>query len=222
MTLGEFISDYRKEHKLSMQALADKSNLSKGYISMLENNFIPTNTNKKITPSVEAIKKLAHGMNVSFEYLLSLIDGDVSWEENKADAKIYKALKLNYIYVPRYSNICCGNGGFADDNVLEFVPVPNDGLNENKEYFCQYASGDSMADMIQDGDLIIFEKCSVPAVNAIGCFCVGENESMCKKFTVVNGVPILKPLNSVYDPVIVNTEDFKCLGILKKIIKTIR
>ena len=202
--IAQNIKFYREKCGLSQDELGDKIGISGKTISSWEIG--------RTEPNMGYVQALCEAFNINANDLIY----------GKEDTELYKSLKLNYIYVPRYSNICCGNGGFADDNVLEFVPVPNDGLNENKEYFCQYASGDSMADMIQDGDLIIFEKCSVPAVNAIGCFCVGENESMCKKFTVVNGVPILKPLNSVYDPVIVNTEDFKCLGILKKIIKTIR
>ena len=215
-TIAETIKKLRIEKNLTIRELANELDVSYSSIGMYEQG--------RRQPNYETLEKIADFFNVDMNFLLgkSEIRNSYNMGLDEKDEKIYKALKLNYIYVPRYSNICCGNGGFADDNVLEFVPVPNDGLNENKEYFCQYASGDSMADMIQDGDLIIFEKCSVPAVNAIGCFCVGENESMCKKFTVVNGVPILKPLNSVYDPVIVNTEDFKCLGILKKIIKTIR
>lgn len=47
MYLGEFINKYRKENNLTMQDLANKCNLSKAYISMLENNFIPSNTGKK-------------------------------------------------------------------------------------------------------------------------------------------------------------------------------
>ena len=215
-TIAETIKKLRIEKNLTIRELANELDVSYSSIGMYEQG--------RRQPNYETLEKIADFFNVDMNFLLgkSEIRNSYNMGLDEKDEKIYKALKLNYIYVPRYSNICCGNGGFADDNVLEFVPVPNDGLNENKEYFCQYATGDSMADMIQDGDLIIFEKCSVPAVNAIGCFCVGENESMCKKFTVVNGVPILKPLNSVYDPVIVNTEDFKCLGILKKIIKTIR
>ena len=215
-TIAETIKKLRIEKNLTIRELANELDVSYSSIGMYEQG--------RRQPNYETLEKIADFFNVDMNFLLgkSEIRNSYNMGLDEKDEKIYKALKLNYIYVSRYSNICCGNGGFADDNVLEFVPVPNDGLNENKEYFCQYASGDSMADMIQDGDLIIFEKCSVPAVNAIGCFCVGENESMCKKFTVVNGVPILKPLNSVYDPVIVNTEDFKCLGILKKIIKTIK
>ena len=212
-TIAETIKKLRTEKNLTIRELANELDVSYSSIGMYEQG--------RRQPNYETLEKIADYFNVDMNFLLGKSDIRNSYNIKKKDTKIYKALKLDYIYVPRYNNICCGNGGFSDDNVLEFVPVPSENLNDNKEYFCQYATGDSMADMIQDGDLIVFEKCSTPKLNTIGCFCVGEDESMCKKYTVVNGVPILKPLNNEYDPVIVNCEDIKCVGILKKIIKTI-
>ncbi len=216
-TIADTIKQLRIEKNLTIRELANELGVSYSSIGMYEQG--------RRQPNYETLEKIADYFNVDMNFLLGKSDVRNSYNlnhnNNKKDTKIYKALKLDYKYIPLYGNICCGNGGFSDDNILELVPIPSENLNDNKEYFCQYAVGDSMADMIQNGDLIVFEKCSVPQPNTIGCFCVGENESMCKKFTVVNGVPILKPLNSDYDPVIVNTEDFKCVGILKKIIKTI-
>lgn len=204
ISIAENIKKNREKYRLSQDELGEKINVSGKTISSWEIG--------RTEPNMGYVQALCETFNITTDELIY---------SNKKDTNIYKALKLDYIYVPRFGNICCGNGGFSDDNVLEFVPVPSESLNDNKEYFCQYATGDSMADMIQEGDLIVFEKCSTPQPNTIGCFCVDENESMCKKFTIVNGVPILKPLNNDYDPVIVNTEDFRCVGILKKVIKTI-
>lgn len=218
MTLGEFIKKYREDNNnMSMQVLADKCGLSKGYISMFENNFIPNNTNKPITPSVETIKKLSKGMNVKFDYLLSLINDDVSWNE---DEELYTNVGLDYIKVPLYSPICCGDGGFNDDNILDYIPVPSLKLSPRKEYFCQYAKGDSMKGAgIDNGDLLVFEKSSTIDNGLIGCFCVDENEAMCKKYTLVGGNIILMPMNSDYEPIAVDLLAFKCIGILKKVIK---
>ena len=41
MTLGELVHAYREERGMSMQEFADRSNLSKAYISMLERNRNP-------------------------------------------------------------------------------------------------------------------------------------------------------------------------------------
>lgn len=88
MTLDEILKDYRKKKGMTMQELAHKCGLSKGYISMLESNFKPTNTNKKIIPSITAIKKLSDGTGIDFDELLASVNGDV--QLSKADAFQYK------------------------------------------------------------------------------------------------------------------------------------
>lgn len=50
MTLGDIIKKYRKENNISMSEFASNCSLSKGYISMLENNINPRN-NKPISPT---------------------------------------------------------------------------------------------------------------------------------------------------------------------------
>lgn len=219
MKLDEIIKTYRSEHNISMQELADRCGLSKGYISMLENDFTPATTNKKITPSVETVKKLSAGLNIPFDILLKTINGDVSWDSTDED--LYQKAKLDFIRIPLYGPICCGNGGFNEDNIIEYVPVPSAGLNSSKEYFCQYAEGDSMKEKIEDGDLLVFEKNSAPELNTICCFCTDDNTSMCKMFVKSGSVYMLKPLNSAYDSIVVDSDTFRCIGKLKKIIRSV-
>lgn len=78
MRLGEIIKHYRVENNLTTEQLALKCGLSKGYISMLENNFKPSGRKKDITPSIQAVRKLSKGMDMNFDMLLASIDGEVS------------------------------------------------------------------------------------------------------------------------------------------------
>ncbi|MEG0411114.1 MAG: helix-turn-helix transcriptional regulator [Bacilli bacterium] len=77
MNLSQFIKSYRKANKLTMQELADKSGLSKGYISMLENdnNY---RGKKKTIPSIDVLKKLSKAMNISFDEIMNAVDDEVS------------------------------------------------------------------------------------------------------------------------------------------------
>lgn len=86
MKLGEIIKKYRLENNLTTAELATKCNLSKGYISMLENNFKPSGRKKDITPSLEAIKKISVGTGIEFDTLLATIDGEVSLLPLKEDS----------------------------------------------------------------------------------------------------------------------------------------
>lgn len=83
MTLGDIIKEYRKNQHLSMDAFSEKSGISKAYISLLEKNKHPK-TGKTIAPSIQCIKQAADGMNMDFNTLFSMIDGDVSLKDDSA------------------------------------------------------------------------------------------------------------------------------------------
>ncbi|MFR8848238.1 helix-turn-helix domain-containing protein [Clostridium fessum] len=81
MTLGDIIKQYRTSQHLSMDAFSEKSGISKAYISLLEKNKHPK-TGKTIAPSIQCIKQAADGMGMDFNTLFSMIDGNISLEEN--------------------------------------------------------------------------------------------------------------------------------------------
>lgn len=73
MTLKEYVIEYRKSHKISQRKFAAMCDLSNGFISMLEKGDNP-HTQKPITPSLPTLKKLATGMGISLDELLSVTD----------------------------------------------------------------------------------------------------------------------------------------------------
>ncbi|HEO8289113.1 TPA: helix-turn-helix transcriptional regulator [Streptococcus agalactiae] len=75
MKLGEIIKNFREEKKLSMDRFAEKSGLTKGYISMLEKNEHPK-SKKPIIPTEETLLKVAKGMGVDIDFVLSRLDSD--------------------------------------------------------------------------------------------------------------------------------------------------
>ena len=75
MTIGDILKQYREQHNISMDEFSKKSSLSKGYISMLENNINPRN-NKPIAPTLPTIDKIANGMGIDIDTLLKLLDND--------------------------------------------------------------------------------------------------------------------------------------------------
>lgn len=213
MKLSTIIKRYRKEYKLSTRSLADKIGCTNAYISLLENDKVKS-------PTIDFLNDLSTAMNISLNDLLEMMDDmNVSL---KKDEDIYNSAKIDFIRIPLYSPICCGDGGFIEDNIIEYIPVPSKGLESPDNYYCQLAKGDSMIDAgIDDGDLLVFEKTSQVYSGMIGAFCIDENEATCKKYTESNGMIILKPMNSKYDPIPIDplNNHFRCVGKLKKSIK---
>lgn len=120
---------------------------------------------------------------------------------------------------PVYDLLSCGTGGFVDDQIIDYVVLPAEMFSPSKEYFAQYAKGDSMINAgIKDGSLLIFEKTSDPQNGMIGCFCIDENIATCKRLSISGSQIILIPENPAYSPIIVPPESFRCLGKLAYVV----
>lgn len=77
MTLGDIIKNYRECKNITIGEFAEACSLSKGYISMLENNINPRN-NKPISPTLPSMAKVASGMGIELDTLLKMLDGKQS------------------------------------------------------------------------------------------------------------------------------------------------
>ena len=93
-----------KENNLTLEELSAKTGLTKQYLSMLENNK-NSRTKKPIIPSIRTLNKLADGMNMSLDELLTDPDeqdqlgeraleffadvGDKSRANNKTEEEYY-------------------------------------------------------------------------------------------------------------------------------------
>lgn len=67
MKLSEYISGYRKNHHLSLRALADQCGVSYQYINKLEKDEIEK-------PSLEFLSRLAKGTGITLQELLTIVD----------------------------------------------------------------------------------------------------------------------------------------------------
>lgn len=206
MNIGEYIKTKRIERKLTLEELGNLVGVGKSTVRKWENGMIKNIKRDKIS-------LLAKALDISPLNLLGM---------NEEDEDIYSKAGIDFIRVPLYSTLSCGTGGFVEDNIIEYVPVPSKDLKENREYFCQIADGDSMINAgIDNGDLLVFEKTSSIGVGSIGCFCIDENIATCKKYTVKNNVIMLMPMNTDYEPIIIDAinDGFKVLGLLRLCVK---
>ena len=73
MTLSELIIEYRNEHGISQRKMASQCKLSTGYISLIEKETNPQ-TGKPMVPSLAVLNKLAKGMGITLDKLLSVCD----------------------------------------------------------------------------------------------------------------------------------------------------
>lgn len=96
MTLGQIIKNYRQEHGYSMDVFAEKSGISKSYISMLEAN--KDSRGNVIAPSLKTISLAAKAMNMDFQDVFSQLDSDqavVINEYHSAPKRQYRIRAVN-------------------------------------------------------------------------------------------------------------------------------
>ena len=201
---GERIKKLRKEKGLTQQQLGEMLGVQKSAIAKYENGRVP-NLKK------ETISRLAEIFNVTPNYLLGIDEPSLHVHSHNID-------------IPLYSDVCCGDGIFVEDNIEEYISLPESLLSSRKDYFCQYADGDSMIDEnIQSGDLIIFEKTQQLNNGDVGCFGIEDNIATCKKYfnDSKQHCIILQPANDKYSPIIINEynyHEFKIIGKLALVI----
>lgn len=88
MTLGDIIKKYREDNNISMGEFANNCSLSKGYISMLENNINPRNQ-KPISPTLPSIAKVANGMKIDLDTLLKMMDNEQTIDLTSDKPRLY-------------------------------------------------------------------------------------------------------------------------------------
>lgn len=216
MEFKDLVKKRRLELEMSMEELGKKVGVSKATIQRWESGEIKNVRRDKIS-------KLADALHTTPSYLMGWNKQAYDMADSMVkDANIYKDSQISFIKVPLYGDISCGNGAFVDDNLIDYVAVPDDNLNPNSEYFAQYAKGDSMKNAgIDNGDIIVFEKTNFLEDNKIGCFCIDEGVATCKKFKKGLSYIQLIPANPNYDPIVIDLENtnFRIVGKLRKVIK---
>lgn len=209
MKIGLYVKDYRERHKLSMQEFADKADLSKGYISMLEKGKHPQN-DREIVPSIETVNKIAKAMNLSIDELLARIDGN-----QMIDISRDRPLPSNIITpaayaVPILGTICAGSGIHCEENFQGHFYVDH----TIKADYCLKVKGDSMIDAgIYDGDFAFIRKSFDYSDGDIYAVCWGAEESASlKKLYKMDDKVMLQPCNSDYAPTLVDADDIYIVG----------
>ena len=213
MKLSEIMKNYRKENRISTRVFADRVGCTNAYISLLENDKIKS-------PSIVTINGIAKAMNRTLDSLLNEMD-DMNIkmseviENNKDNISIDN---MQHNEIPLYSSICCGEGLFVDEQIEDYISIPNKFIKKGREYFANTAHGDSMIGKgIQEGDVLVFEKTNIIENGKIGSFCIGD-EYVCKIFRKLNnGAIILESANDKYDPIMVDVTD-ECFRIVGRLV----
>lgn len=216
MTFSELLIKYRSDHSLSQRKFAELCNLSNGYISMLENNLNPA-TGKPVIPTLPALNKIAHGMGISLDDLLAMVDDDAVISLRK-DPFPEELPPDNIISMPRMRTvpllgmIACGDPILAAENIEGDVSAPEHVVAD----FALRCKGDSMINArIYDGDIVYIRQQARVDNGQIAAVLIGDEATLKRVyFYPESNKLVLNPENPAYEPLIFIGDELATVRIL--------
>lgn len=206
------IKKLRKEKNLTQSQLGEQFNITKTGVSYWESG--------KTMPSIDMVNKLADFFGVNTDYLIKGMGNEVINQQTDSCIEREAFKPSNVIEIPLYSSISCGTGLFVDDNIEDYIAVPNRFVKPNKTYFANYACGDSMIGKgITDGDVLVFEHTQVLDNGQIGAFCINNENAVCKIFRrLSSGIVLLESANSAYEPIEIDVMKDDCFRVIGRLV----
>lgn len=209
MILGDLIKEYRREHGYSMDQFAKMSGLSKAYISILERNVNPVN-NKPVIPSLETIKAVAQAINMDFNDVIAVLDGNqpVSLKDEPEIPPGFEPMpKMKK--VPLIGAIACGDPITAMENREGEIDVPED-------ISCDFAlrcKGNSMIGAgIHDGDAVYIRIQPEVENGQIAAVRIGDEATLKRVYLHTDYIE-LRPENPDYESIIRRREEMNDVHI---------
>ena len=188
------------------------------YCAMIEDYINSFRNRQGSTPSV---RQIASGVGLAVgtvsKYLSYMRENGVLDYDGHRNITTRKSKGLmNMLYVPLLGSVSCGIPKFAEENIEEYVCLP-ESLFGRGEFFLLRARGDSMTGAgIEDGDLVLIRQQSTAEYNQIVVALV-DDEATLKRFRPKEHHICLHPENNRYEDIIVDS----CLiqGVAVKVIK---
>ena len=150
-------------------------------------------------PDIESLHKLADLFEVSIDELTAYD------KKNNSDNEL---ARINVL-----GSIPAGVPVEAVEDIVDWEEIPAEWLKKG-EYFALRIKGDSMSPTFLDGDIVVFKKQpDVDSGEYAAVFVNGYDATFKKVIKNESGNIILQPLNTDYDPIYVNQDEyFQILG----------
>ena len=121
----------------------------------------------------------------------------------------FQTVRTEMISLPIIGNVAAGQPIFAEENIVDYFPVPAD-VGPKGESFILNVRGDSMINAgIFNGDRVFVNSCCTARNGDIVVALIDDSATV-KTFYKENGYIRLQPENDTMDPIIV--EDCQILG----------
>ena len=214
MTLGDLVKEYREKHDISMDEFSKMCNLSKGYISMLENNINPRN-DKPIAPTLPTIRKIALAINMDIDSILKALNSDQEIYLNTKTKRPNQGISINVL-----DRVAAGIPINAIEEIIDTEEITEE-LARTGTFFGLKIKGDSMTPNICDGDIVIVRQQDDAESGDIVIATINGDEATCKRLRKYKqGIELISN-NPSYEPFEFSNEEIlnKPVKIIGKVVE---
>lgn len=215
--LGDLIKKYRADNGMSMEQFAQRSGLSKAYVSILERNRNPVN-GKPVVPSLETIKAVAQATGQDFNDIIAMLDVNQPVQVSPSIPAGFAPLPKKR-RVPRVGQIACGEPILAEENIDGYDEIPDDWGAD----FTLLCRGDSMEPKIKDGDVVAIRTQPQVENGEIAAVRIGEEATLKRVYCNGNTI-ILQAENPTFPPLVYSRQEAedihvegKAVGLCRKL-----
>jgi repressor LexA len=120
-------------------------------------------------------------------------------------------------WIPLVGDVAAGAPILAHEDVIDQIPLSKDWLDMGRDYFFLRIKGDSMAECIQPGDLVLVERGSTATKGEI-VVALLEDDATVKRFIPEKDRVLLRSDNPRYDDIVVD-KNLQILGRVKALIR---
>lgn len=207
--IGNRIEKSRKALGMTQEELAKTLGLNKSTIQRYESGKIE----KIKLPIIEA---MANALGVRPEYLAGKSDTSENNIEVLPNSKIHM--------IPVFETVSAGFGAYANDCIIDYIPIYIANISDVPDMMCIKVSGDSMYPKIEDGDIIVVRRQPCVDNGQIAVILIDGEDGVVKKINSGKDFIELISINPMYPPRRFEgkeTERIRIVGLVKQIIKNV-
>lgn len=207
MSIGEIIYSRRKELGLTLEEVGNFVGVSKSTVKKWESGFISNMRRDKIA-------LLAKILKIEPTKLIS---------ETSEPSNISAVILPDKIYrIPVFATVSAGLGAFAENEVVDYIPMIIDNPADVQDTFGLLVRGDSMYPKIEDGDTIVVHRQDSVDSGDIAVMLIDDNDGVVKKVVYGETWVELHSINPEYITRRFEGADVQRLRVVGKVIKVVK
>ena len=209
-TVGDRLKEYMKQHSIKQVDIIEKARPFFTENLKITKTDLSQYINNKTEPRSDKLHLLAKALNVDEAWLLGFDKGNKSNKQNSSDSpsNSIDTSGMHYVRVPIIGTIACGEPILAEQNIEGYTHELFEEEPQKDELFALRCKGNSMEPLIPDGALVLIHKQPTVEDDEIAAVQVDDDtRATLKKVKHVGKDVFLYPINTKYDPIILNKDN---------------